>query len=167
MALTAVSLTWNPTALNGALRSAFDVAARQTKALASARNPAPSRIGIRLSRRGTNVYVLEGKGGLAHLFEGGVKPHTIAPLYYAAGAIQQGFVPGTKAMQAIARRTRRFDKGGGGANYALKFRTSGRYGRASVQHPGMRAQPYIHPAAAAFPTLYRRAATSALMRRVA
>jgi len=142
------------------VKAAGPVAARATQGEALARKPASS-IGVKLSG-GNGSWVLRGTGPLAHLLEGGTRPHEESTLYAASGAVQSGtFSGGKKAFQALNRRTTTLNRSGYGANYAFKFRTDGRYVRGTIHHPGMDAQPFIHPAGAMFPAFYIAAARGA------
>lgn len=167
MTTALAKVTWTPQALNGKLIAAAGLAARDAQRVAQIRNPAPSRIGVRLGRDliGTS-YRLYGTGPLAHLFEGGTSPHEEFPLYNAANAIQSGTFDlsagSKKHFQSINRRTTAFGKTGYGAQYAFKFRTTGDFVRGVIHHPGMDAKPFIHPAGMLFPALYRRRAVTAL-----
>lgn len=93
------------------------------------------------------VAIVQARSPLAHLFELGVKPHAIAPKNSLQSLIERGRAGGG----GKSRRVRASSKG----RVAMKFPDGG-FARGSVDHPGMAAQPFMRPAAAAFPALYNR-----------
>lgn len=95
---------------------------------------AGAKRGVKTGRGDTAVIKA---GGLGPIKEKGAKPHTIE-------------------ASAISGKRRR-----GGKRQALKF--GGRYAT-RVQHPGFRAKPFMRPAAALFPGLYKSALARQLPR---
>ena len=95
---------------------------------------AGAKRGVRTGRGDTAVIKA---GGLGPIKEKGAKPHTIE-------------------ASAISGKRRR-----GGRRSALKF--GDRYAT-RVQHPGFRARPFLRPAAALFPGLYKSALARQLPR---
>ena len=129
-----VDMTWNATPLNSALKRAFLASVKAAERVASARNPAPSRIKVSSYVDFTrNIGFVRGRGGLAHIFEGG----------RAGGYPIQ---PGLKSTTAKGGSV----KAGKGSNIAIKFvRGDGGFYRGPGFLGGpMAARPYIAPAAA-------------------
>ena len=144
-----VTVKWNDTWLKAATERAMRTAALQVKGTLEATKPARSipvrgpyfgtqlrgaARGVRTGRGSTAVIRL---GGLAPIFEKGADPHEIEP----------------RGVSGKGRSRRRGAK-------ALKF-PDGNFAT-HVHHPGMRAQPFMRPAAARFPTYYRIALARAL-----
>lgn len=140
----AVSISWNPSAVNSALARAFKASAVTAVADAVKGNPAPSKIGVRGPIvRGTSATIV-GTGLAATFEEGREAGYPILP----GGALgpRRG-----KSAGAYTYKTRRKRGGSGGA---LRF-TGGDGGFAAYAIGGpMKAQPFLHPAAARWATIY-------------
>lgn len=152
---------WNDSGLRSAGREAFVIAGRQAGAIARAGAPS-SRVARSISTRfftgggatGLNIAgIIRASSPLAHLFELGVKPHAIAPKNSLASLIERGRTGGGGKSRSIRRSAK--------GKIAMKFPDGG-FARGTVQHPGMQAEPFLNPAAAAFPELYSRALASQL-----
>lgn len=153
MPVALTSLAWYPEKLTLRLKAAFPEAARETQAIAQGLNPAKRHIRVVLDSLNTSYgYVfLRGRGGLAHIFEGG----------RAGGYPIQ---PGLRTVRNSRRGTVRIGTSSTrGSQVAIKFtRGDGGFYRGPGFMGGpMRARPFIHPAAAMFPTLYRQRAVMA------
>lgn len=151
---------WNDSGLRSAGREAFVIAGRQAGAIARAGAPS-SRVARSISTRfftgggatGLNIAgIIRASSPLAHLFELGVDPHPIAPKNSLQSLIERG-----KTTKNKSRSVRSTAKG----RIAMKFPDGG-FARGTVQHPGMGAEPFLNPAAAAFPELYSRALSGQL-----
>lgn len=140
---------WNDAKLQSASANAFRTAAYGVKSKIEGGKPAKSipvkgpffgqqlagaKRGVRTGRGDTAVIKA---GGLGPIFEKGAKPHVIE-------------------ASAISGKRRR-----GGKKKVLRF--EGRYA-ARVNHPGMRARPFMRPAAALFGPLYKSALARQLPR---
>ena len=97
--------------------------------------------------------IIRASSPLAHLFELGVNPHAIAPKGSLASLIERGRAGGGGKSRTVRRSAK--------ARIAMKFPDGG-FARGTVQHPGMKAEPFLNPAAAAFPELYSRALSAQL-----
>lgn len=93
--------------------------------------------------------IVRARSPLAHLFELGTEPHNIAPKNSLAALIEKGR---SSRSTRQGRRVSATKKG----KVAMKF-PDGNFSRGSVRHPGMKEEPFMRPAAAAFPALYNRA----------
>lgn len=141
-------VVWNDTALRSKVRSAAYAAAKDVRLAAQARNPAPSRIKVMGPYKlygAMEGYAVIGKGNLAHIFEGGRT---------GGYPIQPGLK--SSSTKGTVRR--------GSGNIALKFTRGdgGFYRGAGFLGGAMAARPYMGPAAALFPTLYRQRAAASL-----
>lgn len=146
----AVQTFWNSAGLQAATKSAFRTAAVATKEIAQA-NSRSKRVARSITVRfaGDTVAMMGSRHPLAHLFEKGAQPHAIAPRNLGRG-------------RGTGRRSRR-RRGATGSGRALRFEGGdGGFARGSVPHPGMKADPAISPAAAAFPAAYNVAARLSL-----
>ena len=140
---------WNDSWLQAASDRAFRSAAYGVKTAIEAKKPArsiPVRgpfFGTQMAgaargvRTGRGSSAVVKAGGLGPIFEKGASPHRIE-------------------ASAISGKRRR-----GGRKKALAF--EGRFA-ASVNHPGMRAKPFMGPAARTFGPLYRTALARSLPR---
>lgn len=141
----AMSVTWNPGRVNSALASAFKASTIVAATDAVKGNPAPSVVGVKGPIvQGASATIVG--TGLAPVFEGGRKGgYPIVP----GGAV------GPRGSKTRTKRT--------GTGRAIKF-TGGDGGFAAYAIGGpMKAQPFLHPAAARWATLYyQQAARSAL-----
>lgn len=150
---------WNDDWLKRAGVQAFVRAGRDAGKVARAKSPS-SRVARSIStnfysggaKTGMNIAgIIRARNPLSHLFELGVKPHTIAPKGSLAGLIALG--------RSRTKSTASGHKKGvssRGKRIAMKFPDGG-FSRGTVDHPGMEAKPFLRPAAAAFPEIYRRA----------
>lgn len=92
------------------------------------------------------ISIVRASSKVSHWLELGIKPHITPP---------QTFKVATQSL--TGRRSRAFGKRKGyGGKVALKFPDGG-FSRAPVPHPGVAAHPFMKPAAALFPALYRNA----------
>lgn len=150
----AVSMTWNPGAVNSALAGAFKASAVMTAADAVRGNPAPSVVGVKGPIiRGASATIVG--TGLAPVFEKGREGnYPILP----GGAVgpRKSRVAGAYSYKTRAKRK--------GTGRAIKF-TGGDGGFAAYAIGGpMKAQPFLHPAAARWVAIYyKQAARSALV----
>jgi hypothetical protein len=77
---------WSDARLKGAVHQAAAISAQHAGELARVRNPAPSRINVIATFSTiTGTGTIRGTGQLAPIFEGGAKPHEIAPKKQALG----------------------------------------------------------------------------------
>lgn len=83
---------------------------------------------------------------LARILEGGAQAHAIAP----RNSLQSQMARGRLGGGGISRRIRTSRSG----HVAMRFPDGG-FSRGSVEHPGIEARPFMRPAAAAFPALFR------------
>lgn len=158
---------WRFEPLTAKLKAAGTVAANASKAMAVAKNPAPTKIGIRLT--GTaGSWVLMGTGGLAHIFEGGRQGgYVIQPGLSVSTKTSRSGV--TRVRVSASRASRRAGRVGEQSNIAIRFNRGdgGFYRGPGFRGGAMRAEPYIGPAGAAFPAAYRAAASAAMRSGIA
>lgn len=158
-----VTFFWDPSWLNAASTRAFRDAAFAVKHRMEATKP-EHRIPIKGPFFGSQVKgaargvkeahgavaVIKG-GGLAPIFEKGAKPHRIVPK--GTKSLRRSISKGQEVFKLRSVR--------GATTKVLAF--EGRFA-ASVNHPGMRAQPFMGPAARMFGPLYRTALARSLPR---
>jgi hypothetical protein len=154
---------WNDSWLRAASDKAFKQAAYGVKARMEATKPAKSIpvkgpfFGAQVARAARGVRTGRGEvaviksGGLAPIFEKGAKPHDIFP----------GAVKTTRSSYSRKRGVTTSNRTRRGGKKALKL---GDGFAAHVRHPGMRAQPFMGPAASMFGTLYKVALSRFLPR---
>jgi hypothetical protein len=157
------TVRWNDTWLKVAADKAMRVAALQVKARLEQTKPARSipvkgpffgsqvagaARGVR-SGQGSKAFIR--LGGLAPIFEKGAEEHDIFP--GAVKAVRHSY--SKKRGKTTSVRTRR------GGKQALSF-GGGHPITTSVHHPGMKARPFMGPAAARFVSYYRTALARAL-----
>lgn len=142
---------WDDQWLKTGAKKAFASAARKTGDAARIKAPGSHirrSITLSIGGRATDssmVGILRARSPLAHLFELGVQPHTIAP---------SGVRSTRKGRTRLGRAGAiAFDPDSGsvvrGRRQAMKFPDGG-FARGAVSHPGMRAQPFMRPSAALF-----------------
>lgn len=155
------SFRWDTSRLNSALLSGFRTSVYNAARVAESLNPAKSHIKIvaRVDTRRTGgpVGIIKGLGPLAHLFEGGVGEHVIAPGGLKLDRTSRRYSRSTGTLTlTTSTRTKR---GGKKAMFGpgLAHPISG-----PILHPGMDKRPYIQPAGQAWPTIYRRDSSTAL-----
>lgn len=149
---TGAQVFWEDSWLKQIGIQSFRAAGIKTKRVAQVKAPA-RRVARSISvsffsggmATGMNVAgILRASSPLAHLFEKGTKRHVIPPANYKGAA---------RALSGA--RPRSFSKRRGySGKVALKFPDGG-FSRAPVPHPGMGARPFMRPAAALFPGLFR------------
>ena len=143
------SFKMDPTRLNAAVARGFRASVDATAVDATAHAPA-STVRAIPTVRGKVGYV-RGIGPLAHLFEGGVQPHIVAPGGVASArstsrrlAVQGPALTGADIGKGRVRVT------------AVRKRRGGKKAMAGdlehpisipIPHPGMRPQPFLAPAA--------------------
>lgn len=138
-------LIWDPKLLNTALAAGFRKSAINAKNEALGRSPWPRHTPMRVAFVNDEHAILIGKA-LSGMTEGGARPHAIVPRgFYAA---RQSY-----SKAAGGRVFRKPGKKRGGKAY-LAFRGTNGQGNADgmvyagvVYHPGMKARPFIWPAA--------------------
>lgn len=150
---------WNDDPLKAAGVRAFVSAGRLARDVAKSGSPS-SRVARSTSVRffsggaatGMDIAgIIRAGNPLAHLLELGTKPHAIAP---------RGSIFGVTTSKGGLRKSRRGTTSKT-ARVAMKFPDGG-FARGVVRHPGTREQPFMRPAAAAFPALYNRALSQEL-----
>lgn len=142
--VASVSVTWNPSAVNSGLARAFKASAVVATADAVKNNPSKSKIGVKgpIVRGGTATIV--GTGLAATFEEGRTGGYPILP----GGALGPRK---TKTKGSYTYTTKRKRGGTGGA---LKFTGGdGKFAAYAIGGP-MKAQPFLHPAAARWATIY-------------
>lgn len=152
---------WNDNFLQAASDRAFRSAAAGVKTQIEARKPARSipvrgpffgrqmagaARGVRTGRGSSAVIKA---GGLGPIFEKGAKPHVIVPK--GVKSLRRSVSKGQEVFKLRSVR--------GKTTKALAF--EGRFA-AQVNHPGMRARPFMGPAARTFAPLYRTALARSL-----
>jgi hypothetical protein len=143
-----VDFFWNDAGLKSATNVGFVRSVKDAQAVAQAKNPAKGHIRISVPKLDPSGFaLLKGLGPLAHLFEEGVKRHSI-PV-------------GKAKVERFSRRGTSVRKKRGGKQ-ALKGASYEHPIKRAVEHPGMIAKPYMAPAAQAWAGyLYQRAASAA------
>lgn len=157
---------WNVGPLQRSIASAFRAACGDVKVLALAKAWPENRKGLSLRFSGSDRAILRAGGPLAHLQEGGAHAHEIPP-----GAAKTERTSRSRRRSKESGRyetiTRTSTRKKSGGRTALKFtHGDGGFSRAPVQHPGFRAEPFLHPAAAALGEAFNVQARRRLPRAV-
>jgi hypothetical protein len=134
---------WDPTGLNNSVSSAYRSSAVAAKGVAMAHRATP-RIPVRGPIPRSGAYLLT-TSGLGVLFEQGTGPHMIGP--GAATSTRTSY----SRKKGVTSRTGRKRGGKKALAGALSHPIS-----VPISHPGMREQPFLQPAADAWPTLFKR-----------
>lgn len=129
---------FDPSRLNSAVASGFRRSVLVAAADANANKPA-SLVGARGTVRGATGFLI-GTGALAHIFEGGAKPHVIAPGAVASARSSSRRVDGVRTRVTTVRKRR-------GGKQAMAGQLDHPISVA-IPHPGMRPRPYLGPAGA-------------------
>ena len=155
--MTATTQTfWDDRWLRAAVKAAFRDAALKDKAVAQANARSAGSSGIAqkmfLSYRSDISAVMGSRDFKAHWFELGTADHWGGPRNYGRGA--DSFSAGS----FVKLRSRR-SRGATGKGKAVKFtKGDGGFTSAPFRVPGMNERPYLKPAAATFPAIYRASA---------